>query len=281
LNAIALSSPSIQLSSGNFHTCAAKGQKIFCWGGSAEGKLNVPIDAVPPFVAGPDYTCAATVTKKVKCWGSDFGNISDVPKSVVDPVQLAGGMGHVCALLRDGDVVCWGRDFDKTNETNVPPDIFNATKIAVGADFACALIGKDIKCWGLHRTGSFPPPDSLRNATDIDATSDALGAIVDRGVALWAKDLKHRDHTPADLGKPRQISLSYFHACGISEVGAARCWGTSVYGQPIPPPADVVSPLEIVAGLHHSCALLRDGAVKCWGYNGSGQLNVPPELGGK
>ena len=91
------------------------------------------------------------------------------------------------------------------------------------------------------------------------------------------------------------VSLGTEHACGLSAVGRAYCWGSNRLGQlgnddPAPArrsSAGLVSTNEtfvaISAGANHTCGVTRSGTALCWGLNMTGELGqaiVANECGG-
>ncbi|MDH3730798.1 MAG: RCC1 repeat-containing protein, partial [Acidimicrobiia bacterium] len=120
-------------------------------------------------------------------------------------------------------------------------------------------------CWGLNDFGQLGD-----NSTD------------DSSVPVMAVGFGRTDHEFVSLAG------GGVHACGVTEEGAAWCWGRNDKGQlgdnsttDHDVPVQVVGAggagwltdvVEIGAGLKHSCALKSDSTVWCWGLNDKGQL---------
>jgi alpha-tubulin suppressor-like RCC1 family protein len=79
------------------------------------------------------------------------------------------------------------------------------------------------------------------------------------------------------------ISVGWAHACGITALGAAQCWGDNRAGQlgngtvlnssvPVQVAGLTSGVVHISAGRWHTCAVTVDGAVFCWGDNSYGEL---------
>jgi alpha-tubulin suppressor-like RCC1 family protein len=78
------------------------------------------------------------------------------------------------------------------------------------------------------------------------------------------------------------VSAGAAHACGVSILGAAFCWGYNAYGQlGDSAGANRLSPVLVrggfafvvlSAGGGHTCGLTAEGAAYCWGVNVYGQL---------
>lgn len=130
----------VQLSSGDYHTCALNGSGIvFCWGSNISGQLGVPgpegcpdserpcSSTVPVEVSGLDgpasaisastaSTCALIESGSVECWGQIFGsrNVWMSPE-LIDGWQsgvesIAAANDHACAVTADGELLCFGKN---------------------------------------------------------------------------------------------------------------------------------------------------------------------------
>jgi alpha-tubulin suppressor-like RCC1 family protein len=113
------------------------------------------------------------------------------------------------------------------------------------------------KCWGNNSWGEL-------------GDNTANGSARPVGVHGLAKGVK-------------QISAGYTSTCAVTGKGAAKCWGSNLYGQlgddsttTTRKPVDVYglgSHIKSVkAGGYHACALTTAGGVLCWGMNDEGQL---------
>src|SRR5690606_9369111 len=53
------------------------------------------------------------------------------------------------------------------------------------------------------------------------------------------------------------------HACGLTALGKAQCWGSNSDGQAAPPASESFSQLAL--GRTFSCGLRANGSLTCWG----------------
>src|SRR5207247_133875 len=132
------------------------------------------------------------------------------------------------------------------------------TAIAAGHLHSCALTsGGAVKCWGQNGQGQ------LGNGTTTDSFVPVDVSGLSSGVTAIAAGANHN--------------------CALTSGGAAKCWGSNVYGQlgngtttdsstPVDVSALSSGVTAIAAGDNHSCALTSGGAAKCWGSNVYGQL---------
>jgi alpha-tubulin suppressor-like RCC1 family protein len=79
------------------------------------------------------------------------------------------------------------------------------------------------------------------------------------------------------------IASGAYHSCGLTETGAAYCWGRNNRGQlgdgtsgtdrgaPVPVSGGLAF-VALVGGAEHTCGIATNGAAYCWGYNAFGQL---------
>jgi len=188
------------------------------------------------------------------------------------PRAVAVSATHSCAVAADRTVKCWGandqgqlgngaREPYRTTPV-VVRNINNATDVAVGTGFSCALLtDATVKCWGAN------PYGQLGNGT---TSPNVVAAPV------------------AGIDSAAQISAGSHHVCVIRYDRSASCWGRNIDGQlgdgsrtnrtrPVQVTGmDGTTPSgrvnDIALGDRHSCASTADGRVRCWGYNNAGQL---------
>lgn len=180
-----LAAPISALAPGVHHTCALRGGQVFCWGYNRGGLLGVGepdlediltprpvqgLDRVVEVVADYDFTCAVDDARAVYCWGDN-----------------ADGQ------LGSGDLVTRG----------APAKIADlaADRVYAGFKRACAVAGRDVRCWG---TGPFGDG------------GNRFRQQVPRAVT--------------GLGRLDELSLGDGHAC-LLDAGAVRCWGHNASGQ--------------------------------------------------
>ena len=129
--------------------------------------------------------------------------------------------------------------------------------VAAGAAHSCGITqGGAVVCWGTNATGQLG---------DAGAGTSANTPVLVSGASGFTTLVAGGDHT-----------------CGLSQSGAAVCWGLNTKGQlgngrtagpPAPAPvAGNHSFVMLTAGARHTCGLTGDGAAWCWGDNGAGQL---------
>lgn len=184
--------------------------------------------------------------------------------ALAEPEVVSAGAGFSCALRRDGTAFCWGSNDQGELGTGAragttsPAPVSTQLKFAsvsAGFSFACALTTEGrAYCWG--------------NA----------GWEAQFKAAVPGDQFERRVPT-AVAGNLTFASLSAGgdHACGVTTVGVAYCWGDNEHGQlgdgttteresPVRVATDARF-RSVSAGLLHSCALAMDGRAYCWGNN--------------
>jgi len=225
----------------------------------------------------------------------------------VAPIQVAGGDAFACALMSDGTVWCWGADdYQQLGHLTItgdqfcnvqPPDaatvsnicnptptrvknLSGVTQIALGADFACALLGdQTVWCWGNNG-------DDQLGGSDASFYPQCPRDFFDGGSANWSPCSPE----PAKvMGIPKATSIvaGGTHACAVAAAGV-YCWGSDrddllgadagpmQHGGPVlvrgvPPLDKLSSPLGNDYN-DYTCGIDGQGAVKCWGNQP--QLNM-------
>ena len=230
---------------GNGETVNEKNHPV---GVVSSGDADAPLlGGIVQISAGDFHTCALTVEGTVKCWGEgtsgrlgdDTNTAKNHPADVValtgstaplaDIVQVSSGGAHTCALTSGGSVKCWGYGgrgnlgYGGTDDKNHPVDVAVSSddnaplltgivQISTGASFSCALTqAGGVKCWGYGE---------LRSLGNDDTTS-----------ANHPVDVVKESGSPFSLSGIIQIASGYYHSCGLTIAGEIKCWGPGSVGQ--------------------------------------------------
>ena len=291
----AVPSKASTVSAGYLHTCAVTSKGAArCWGANEYGQLgnNSTTDSATPvgvyglgskvknITSGYLHSCALTTNGRVWCWGNNtYGQLgNNSTTNSARPVAVAGlgrgvraidaGWFDTCAITARGAVKCWGNNSygqlgnNTTTSSLTPVQVHGLTRgaKAVSASYfhTCAITAKGAaKCWGNNSWGELGDNTANESAKPV-------------GVYGLNKRVK-------------QISAGYTSTCAVTTKGAAKCWGSNLYGQlgdnsttTTGKPVNVYglgSDIKSVkAGGYHACALTTAGGVRCWGLNDEGQL---------
>lgn len=287
---------SVQLSAGTYHTCVTtSAADAYCWGLNDAGQLGHPLQTAPlppqavpglsgnvlQIAAGSRFTCALTLDRTVKCWGSNYsGQLGDGSTTTrYEPVDVSGlgngisavatGGTHTCAILPTGGIKCWGSNSQgqvgnatASSQTTFPVDVSgingDTLSVSLGANHSCVLLnGGSVKCWGANSVGQLGDGTMTQRRTPVDVIG-----------------------LPADVV---DIDLGGKHSCALTSTGHLYCWGYNYFGQlglgdalPRALPtlvADVGNGAAALSvGMNSTCVVMQDHSVKCWGNNRRGQL---------
>jgi alpha-tubulin suppressor-like RCC1 family protein len=190
--------------------------------------------------------------------------------SIPDPIAVAAGAQHVCAVRKDGSAWCWGNNVsgqlgDGTADAlDVPvpaSGIDHLLEIAAGQSFTCARRDEgSIWCWGDNHFGQ------LGTGTAVLRAVPAPVGMLSGATALTA-------------GGNHTCAIAVDAAGGKSQI---LCWGADEAGElgdnrtvDRATPAALKLPLAadlVAAGAQHTCARTTDGQIFCWGRGSSGQI---------
>jgi alpha-tubulin suppressor-like RCC1 family protein len=288
----------IGISGGGYNRCAILSDgTTSCWGDNQWGELgNTPTPspyAVPSpqsipalsgasFIGGAFRSACGLFAGSVRCWGLSYdgmsGSMWTVP-NITTAVGLGVDAAYACALLDDGTVSCWGNNDEgqlgngtesfTPSMTPVPvSNLGGATAIAVGGEFACALIaGGTVSCCGYDSTGQL-------GSGPLQCTGGNGGSCSPIPIAV------------PGLNGVSAITAGDKFVCALLAGGTVTCWGDNVNGELgngttttsfAPVPVSGLSHVTaIAAGLYHVCALIEGGTVECWGSGGFDQLGTAP-----
>lgn len=285
---------------GSAHTCALSvDHRVKCWGGGLSGQLGIgPL----PSMSGDGIEPGALLDEEGE------GSLVDLGPGA-EPIALATGMQHTCAVLRgrDGEpnpVKCWGgnsqgalgleRDREglpsvglakaemggNLEAVHFPSNIGSPTLIAAGYNFTCVTLtpGNKVYCWGENGFDQLGVPSTVhRSVGTTPGDMASVSPFLPEGA-------------PALLLAIPSIGT---HVCA-AQGSSAVCWGANNFAQAgapasLPdsgtggfardrPPVDFgvgVPPVTSLAtGNGFSCATFEDGAVRCWGNSSDGQLGL-------
>lgn len=231
--------------------------------------------------AGWDHSCAIAQLGRLDCWGrGNEGQLGVASDSVcadsdigqtINPSDTTGG-------LQSGFRGCVIRP--KTVPTSLA-----FVAVAAGDSTTCGIAntGRGY-CWGSGSLGKLGNGRTSGSPSPTLVTSGVTFALSSRRVVSQFQYLTYGG----------TISVGGNHACGISVVQLAYCWGDDSFAQlgdstfyafsnrqnlasSTPIPVDTLNGLRygyISAGFRHTCALTTAGAAYCWGYNVAGETGT-------
>ena len=242
---------------GDAHSCAiASNDVVWCWGDNTYGQLGSSAHA------GLSNSRSTTPVQAAALPGGRVAR------------AITSGKRHVCVLADDATVWCWG--YNGFGEAGVsggnqldPVQVTlsaGARLVVAGGNSTCAVLTtNDVMCWGRNNRGQ------LGNGTSNVGANPTPTALFIANSAFVVESL--------DLGA--------IHACAVSTVGDAWCWGAFDDGRlGINTASDVHTPqkltslasgqvAEISAGTDHTCARVGT-TMRCFGANTFGQIGADP-----
>lgn len=257
-------------------------------GGAANQSFPVPVlygGNVTQLALAEHHGCALKAGGKVWCWGlQDYGRLGDgitsgtrsSPQPITtlsDVVKITDANRSTCALKRDGTVWCWGiGDFGQlgqgdTTWRSVPTKIASLGNVidVEGGSFSYCAVTRDGggHCWGRGSNGRLGNGDTL----------DSLVPVPVSNITNFTKI---------------RVSKSGSHACGITRVGDAYCWGNNSNGQlgnnsttQSTIPARVTTNtgsgfwtdwVDFAPASSYTCGVRANGTAWCWGSDAYGSL---------
>jgi alpha-tubulin suppressor-like RCC1 family protein len=179
-----------------------------------------------------------------------------------------------------GTVIAWG---DNTyGQTNVPPDLANATSISAGFYHSLALKADGtVVGWGQNTSGETNVPASLSSVTSVAAGWGASLALKRDGtLEEWGWDGGYGLKATAEsLTNIKAIAACWDCLMALRNDGTVFVWGKSTHGE-TNVPAGLTDVVAVSGGGYFCMALKGDGTVVTWGSNAYGQTNIPANLSG-
>lgn len=187
-------------------------------------------------------------------------------QTVYPPSSVALGEGFACVVGADHAVYCWGRndvgqlgaDPATLASTPTPTKVAGlpaaAQTVSAGKDFACALVGEKVWCWGGNAKNQLLAGASVASRFTPQITAEGSGSIAAAGQ----------------------------HACILTSDGFLHCWGDNpcnLFGRTddagisgaykIP---NIGELRQVSLGEDQICAVTPDNQTYCWGSDHNGSL---------
>jgi alpha-tubulin suppressor-like RCC1 family protein len=267
------------------------------------------VDAVPPatrVAVGTQVACATSATGALSCWGHNeslelgrgptaaaFAPPASVALAGQGVVVARPGVNRTFVVTQTGSLWSWGASTqqgtyafllgrDTSEDPDGQPDTLvlppSARAVATGPAHACAIVGRDVMCWGSNESGqlgrgSFGPLAFLPASANL-------------GYVVAAEDADAGLTQSVDV--PLDVSAGDDHTCVAMGSGRVYCWGANAQGQlgtsvdesiartGVPQRIQGLSgpAVAVASGRANVCVLLRSGIVECWGPNYAGQLGL-------
>ncbi|HEY3864412.1 MAG TPA: hypothetical protein VGO59_21270 [Verrucomicrobiae bacterium] len=227
-----------------------------------------------------------SLSAQVLVWGDNSYGQTNVPASVSNVLQVAGGDGHCMALRSDGTVVAWGDNFD--GQTNVPIGLSHVVSIAAGSTHSLALRSDGtLALWGriygqiYGSTGASKVPAQLANVAALaegPGAQHALVLLADGSVFDWGDSNvfgAQLTNVPATATNIVQVASASSDALALRADGTVVTWGDDPMGGLTPPPG-ATNIVAIAAGWFLHEALRSDGTVIVWGGGSAFNYNGKP-----
>jgi Regulator of chromosome condensation (RCC1) repeat len=231
------------IGTGVSHSCATDGVSLLCWGSNGQsqltgaaagpGPIGFASGSVSALEIGGNHGCVRQ-SGSLLCWGSNNqGQLAQDPAlvpvvetptaiAITDPIDVALGRTHSCALSMGGAISCWGRnDLGQLGDGTgvqqlapvavvLPPEADTPIAIAAGFQQTCAINDfGELWCWGSNASGQLMlEPDRFGN-DDLTLVPVQLEV----GAAVLA------------------VATGQSHSCVITDDARVLCWGTNSSGQ--------------------------------------------------
>ncbi len=239
------------IAAGGAHTCAlTPAGEAYCWGSNESGQLGTgdrSSSLVPVPVRGGGFAaldghgehhCGLAGDGSVHCWGMIYDHGSLGAGSVAwfvireSPDPLPGGTRfrriaverfHGCGLTDAGDALCWGDngfgqlgsgDRDGSSAPVAVKGGLVFQTLSAGAFHTCGLTADGAAyCWGFGTWGQLGTESEVPDCGSKEIRC-ALTPVRVAGEHVFTA-----------------IAAGYTHTCGITDRGAAYCWGFNLHDQ--------------------------------------------------
>ncbi|HTR55504.1 MAG TPA: hypothetical protein VMJ10_32720 [Kofleriaceae bacterium] len=286
----------IDIAADDIYACARRrGGEVTCWNGNQPPKdISGARGAVELAVAGT-HACARLPGGDVTCWAADQPAhaiaFADARGATSLSGRARGTRGDLfAAVMPSGAAFAWnGSDGKRVAMPALPA---GTTRVAVGADQACAFGGTVVGCWVIDRPEQRYTQASLASARDVTVgTWVSCAVLVDASLHCWGFEENVGTGLARVVAEPTsvraldhvvQLSASRDTTCARVADGRVACWGArqtvdsdrELYELVPTFVAGITDAVDVEVSLWESCARRTSGAITCWGH--VGDKYVPP-----
>jgi hypothetical protein len=162
--------------------------------------------------------CALAEDGTISCWGAnDYGQATPPPGTFID---VSVGGTTTCALDAGHEWTCWGKKPD-LSESNVTTGVLHGNFecwVSTESDTTCDQFGPLLGSQHL-----VPLPHG--NYRRIDGDGESLCGITSTGGIECTGPIKLHDPGLAKAHNLRELSMSYYTVCAVTEDGDYLCDG--------------------------------------------------------
>lgn len=207
--------------------CGFNSTEVYCWNGV--GKISKEPYQLkrPRLIAVQKYHKCIVDDNGMKCWGSDndYGELN-VPKGMKNITEIDVVYGISCALA-NGDLQCWG-DLSEYKNVSIKK-IKNVNNFSIFGGL-CFIKNKKITCLDAYSLNIDQIPNDIQNPKKI-AVGVGFACVIDRGkVKCWG-DRTECTNVPKNLNNVIDLSVNANHACALISNKEVKCWGEKTFGQ--------------------------------------------------
>ncbi|WP_413492397.1 Ig-like domain-containing protein [Morganella psychrotolerans] len=247
--------------------------KLYGWGESGNGALDVPVEGIN--TVGYTRTAFAAITEeqKIIAWGvaSAGGKLPENIASINGFIQVVGTRSAFCALHRNGNVYAWGSE---EFGGKLPPGIaqLNNIKTIFSTDGAFAVLMDDgtVEAWG-HKDFGGKLSILLRNINTISSNTGAFVALNNTGYVYgWGQPFNGGSLPNSIQLLDNIISVSASDAafCVLQQNGTINAWGAHSFGAKIPKEIlEINNFITISSSIGGFFAISKTGKIVMWNFN--------------
>jgi hypothetical protein len=167
------------------------------------------------------HACAVDEGGLVHCWGE---GVDELPPEDTFQGVLSSWDNTFCGLRPDRTLTCWTSSPTGSDEVTraVPEGAWDA--VSVGKDYACAMAGTSVTCWGELPEDDLPDEGLLQVGT---GDWNVCGVRTEGTARCWGSNGYGQLGVPD--GEFIKVQPVREQVCGLRPEGELSCWGLALF----------------------------------------------------